>query len=251
MELEIEQPHIHIGSQNPFSSLLALNGVLAAGVPSEVVNAATGTHDRKGILSYYKTKIEEKEALLLEKQQNLRRLEAQRNVLNSQGIFRRKLSLSSLVRMLREELDLLQEPGSHVGEVTKLMGKKKVLVKVHPEGKYVVDIDPKIDIAKLTTNVRVALRNDSYTLHKILPNKVDPLVSLMMVEKVPDSTYEMVGGLDVQIKEIKEVIELPIKHPELFESLGIEQPKVHSLCLLINKRREFYFSVHLERERLC
>jgi 26S proteasome regulatory subunit T6 len=124
----------------------------------------------------------------------------------------------------------------------------------------------------------VALRNDSYTLHKILPNKVDPLVSLMMLEKVclqplcvgmsvcyhpccvgmlaglwsaivmllscgcwytsnsppfpdgdvqvPDSTYDMVGGLDKQIKEIKEVIELPVKHPELFEALGIAQPKV-------------------------
>ena len=47
----------------------------------------------------------------------------------------------------------------------------------------------------------------------------------MMVEKVPDSTYEMVGGLDKQIREIKEVIELPVKHPELFEALGIAQPK--------------------------
>lgn len=46
-------------------------------------------------------------------------------------------------------------------------------------------------ITQVTPNCRVALRNDSYTLHKILPNKVDPLVSLMMVEKVPDSTYEM------------------------------------------------------------
>ena len=46
-----------------------------------------------------------------------------------------------------------------------------------------------------------------------------------MVEKVPDSTYEMVGGLDKQIREIKEVIELPVKHPELFEALGIDQPK--------------------------
>ena len=75
--------------------------------------------------------------------------------------------------------------------------------------------------------------------------QVDPLVSLMKVEKVPDSTYDMLGGLDQQIKEIKEVcpmfalcmltfhdtasiqvIELPIKHPELFDSLGIAQPKV-------------------------
>ena len=43
---------------------------------------------------------------------------------------------------------------------------------------------------------------------------------------MPDSTYDMVGGLDKQIKEIKEVIELPVKHPELFEALGIQQPKV-------------------------
>jgi len=137
----------------------------------------------------------------------------------------------------------------------RIMGKNKVLVKVQPEGKYsafrvplsgisgaflrpfplffsvdadngaVVDIAADIDISTLKPTLRVALRSDSYTLHKILPNKVDPLVSLMMVEKVPDSTYEMVGGLDKQIKEIKEVIELPVKHPELFEALGIAQPK--------------------------
>lgn len=47
----------------------------------------------------------------------------------------------------------------------------------------------------------------------------------MKVEKVPNSTYEEIGGCDKQIKEIKEVIELPIKHPELFEALGIAQPK--------------------------
>lgn len=137
-----------------------------------------------------------------------------------------------------------------------------LLLQVHPEGKYVVDIDKSIDITKITPSTRVALRNDSYVLHLILPSKVDPLVNLMKVEKVPDSTYDMIGGLDQQIKEIKEVyfflflfvllsiagfivsdeingslfffsfminiqvIELPIKHPELFESLGIAQPKV-------------------------
>ena len=166
-----------------------------------------------GIQNYYAAKIEELEVIVRERTQNLRRLEAQRNELNSK------------VRLLREELSLLQEPGSYVGEVVNIMGRKKVLVKVHPEGKYVVDLDKTIDIAKLNVNDRVALRNDSYTLHLVLPSKVDPLVSLMKVEKVPDSTYDMVGGCDKQIKEIKEVIELPIKHPELFESLGIAQPK--------------------------
>jgi hypothetical protein len=53
----------------------------------------------------------------------------------------------------------------------------------------------------------VALKSDSFTLFRVLPSKVDPLVSLMMAEKVPDSTYDMIGGLDNQIKE---VIELPL-----------------------------------------
>jgi len=166
-----------------------------------------------GIKPYYDGKIQTLRVVVADKVKNLRRLEAQRNELNAK------------VRMLREELQLLQEPGSYVGEVVKAMGKTKVLVKVHPEGKYVVDLDPKIDMAKVTPTTRVALRNDSYALHLLLPNKVDPLVSLMMVEKVPDSTYEMVGGLSKQIMEIKEVIELPVKHPELFDALGIAQPK--------------------------
>ncbi|KAF2069776.1 hypothetical protein CYY_008899 [Polysphondylium violaceum] len=169
--------------------------------------------ETKGIKSYYISKIEELEIKVNDKAQDLRRLEAQRNELNNR------------VRMLKEELQLLTNPGSHVAEVIKLMGRNKVLVKVNPEGKFVVDIDPSIDITKLTPSTRAALKHESYTLHRILPNKIDPLVSLMKVEKIPDSTYDMVGGLDKQVKEIKEVIELPIKHPELFESLGIAQPK--------------------------
>ncbi|KAK9732979.1 hypothetical protein RND81_04G035500 [Saponaria officinalis] len=166
-----------------------------------------------GLRQYYVQRIHERQLEARSKTFNLQRLEAQRNELNSR------------VRALKEELQLLQEPGSYVGEEVKVMGKSKVLVKVHPEGKYVVDIDKNIDITKLTPSTRVALRNDSYVLHLVLPSKVDPLVNLMKVEKVPDSTYDMIGGLDQQIKEIKEVIELPIKHPELFESLGIAQPK--------------------------
>ena len=51
------------------------------------------------------------------------------------------------------------------------MGKNKILVKLHPEGKYVVDLDKNIDIAKVTIGARVALKNDSYTLHVLLPTK--------------------------------------------------------------------------------
>ena len=89
----------------------------------------------------------------------------------------------------------------------------------------VVDIDESIPIDQLKPNVRVALHAHSQKIIKVMPTKVDPIVSLMKVEKVPDSTYDMCGGLDKQIAEVKEVIELPFKHPELFEALGVQQPK--------------------------
>lgn len=177
------------------------------------VAVAPGATARAGIQSYYDTNIQELGALIKERKTNMRRLEAQRNELNAK------------VRLLREELHMLLEPASNCGEVIKAMGKQKVLVKVGQEGKYVVDLDKDIKIEDCKPNARIALRSDSYVLHKILPSKVDPLVQLMRVEKTPDSTYEMIGGVDKQIKEIKEVIELPIKHPEIFESLGIAQPK--------------------------
>lgn len=73
---------------------------------------------KDGLKNYYIAKIEELQSVLSEKSQDVRRLEAQRNELNAK------------VRMLREELMLLQEQSSYVGEVIKPMDKKKVLVKV-------------------------------------------------------------------------------------------------------------------------
>lgn len=172
-----------------------------------------GMVHESSIKPYFEHKIQETELKIRGKTENLRRLEAQRNALNDE------------VRFIKDELRLLQEPGSYVGEVIKVVSDKKVLVKVQPEGKYIVDVAKDINVKDLKASQRVCLRSDSYMLHKVLVNKADPLVSLMMVEKVPDSTYDMVGGLTKQIKEIKEVIELPVKHPELFESLGIAQPK--------------------------
>ncbi|CCE63531.1 hypothetical protein TPHA_0F00440 [Tetrapisispora phaffii CBS 4417] len=179
---------------------------------SSVATATMNSHE-SGIKPFFEQKIQETEIKVHARTENLRRLEAQRNALNDK------------VRFIEDELRLLQEPGSYVGEVIKVVSDKRVLVKVQPEGKYIVDVAPDINVKELKPSQRVCLKSDSYLLHKVLDNKADPLVSLMMVEKVPDSTYDMVGGLTKQIREIKEVIELPVKHPELFESLGIAQPK--------------------------
>ena len=104
---------------------------------------------RLGLKSYFQQKLEELDVILREKEQNVRRLEAQRNDWNEKGVSRVFIALENwqsylriaftnllldyyflLVRFIKEELMKLQEPGSQVGEVVKLMGKTRALVKV-------------------------------------------------------------------------------------------------------------------------
>lgn len=59
----------------------------------------------------------------------------------------------------------------------------------------------------------------------ILGDEVDPMVSVMKVEKAPLESYADIGGLEDQIQEIKEAVELPLTHPELYEDIGIKPPK--------------------------
>merc|ERR1712193_496562 len=58
-----------------------------------------------------------------------------------------------------------------------------------------------------------------------LSDEVDPLVAVMKVDKAPPETYGDIGGLEMQIQEIKEAVELPLTHPEVYEDIGIRPPK--------------------------
>jgi len=73
-----------------------------------------GSSELSGLESYYVNKTAELEALVREKEITTKRLEAQRNELNAK------------VRLLKEEISLVLESGSHVGEVARMMGKKKI-----------------------------------------------------------------------------------------------------------------------------
>ena len=59
----------------------------------------------------------------------------------------------------------------------------------------------------------------------VLQDETDPLVSVMKLEKAPKESYADVGGLEQQIQEIKESVELPLTHPEYYEEMGIRPPK--------------------------
>ncbi|MCQ2818650.1 MAG: hypothetical protein MJ252_15395 [archaeon] len=175
---------------------------------SQDIPMADGT-DNNMLEDYYKSKIKELEVKIKEKLLNFMQLQAQRNDLNNQVI------------KIKGEVSALLRHSDSIGEVVKVLNKENVLVKSdYSDGKMIVKVDKKIKIEDLKPGLRVTLGMGS-RINRIIPSKIDPLVSLMLVEKVPDSTYDSVGGLEQQIKEVREVIELPIKHPEIFESVSI------------------------------
>ena len=72
---------------------------------------------------------------------------------------------------------------------------------------------------------RVALNQQTFGIVEVLASEKDANVTGMEFETYPDITYDKFGGLEEQIVEVKETVELPLKEPELFEKIGIDPPK--------------------------
>merc|ERR1712147_150598 len=127
------------------------------------------------------------------------------------------------------DLKALQSVGQIVGEVLKQLTDEKFIVKATNGPRYVVGCRRQVDKAQLKPDTRVALDMTTLTIMRYLPREVDPLVYNMSHEDPGDVTYSAIGGLGEQIRELREVIELPLLNPELFQRVGITPPKG---CLL-------------------
>ena len=73
--------------------------------------------------------------------------------------------------------------------------------------------------------MRVGVDRQKYQIQIPLPPRIDPSVTMMTVEEKPDITYSDIGGSKEQIEKMREVVELPLLHPEKFVALGIDPPK--------------------------
>jgi len=128
-----------------------------------------------------------------------------------------------------DDLKALQSVGQIVGEVLKQLTEDKFIVKATNGPRYVVGCRRQLDKSKLKAGTRVALDMTTLTIMRYLPREVDPLVYNMSHEDPGNVTYSSIGGLGEQIRELREVIELPLLNPELFQRVGITPPKG---CLL-------------------
>nr|WCZ58453.1 26S proteasome AAA-ATPase subunit RPT4b [Andalucia godoyi] len=142
----------------------------------------------------------------------------------------RRQNLSTLKQMFdktEDHLRALQSVGQIIGEVLRQLDEDRYIVKASSGPRYVVGVRPKLDRSKIKVGSRVTLEMamTTFTIMRVLPREVDPMVYNMLKEDPGDVTFAGVGGLQDQIREMREVIELPLTNPELFVRVGIKAPK--------------------------
>jgi len=137
--------------------------------------------------------------------------------------------LNNQYQKSEDDLKALQSVGQIVGEVLRQLTEEKFIVKATNGPRYVVGCRRQLEKSKLKPGTRVALDMTTLTIMRYLPREVDPLVYNMSHEDPGDVSYSNIGGLGEQIRELREVIELPLLNPELFQRVGIVPPKG---CLL-------------------
>ncbi|GMF09462.1 unnamed protein product [Phytophthora lilii] len=115
--------------------------------------------------------------------------------------------------------------GQIIGEVLRQLDEDRFIVKASSGPRYVVGCRAKVDKSKLKSGTRVALDMTTLTIMRYLPREVDPTVYHMLNEDAGNVSFSSIGGLNEQIRELREVIELPLTNPELFLRVGIKPPK--------------------------
>ena len=124
----------------------------------------------------------------------------------------------------KTSIDLLRGTPVTIGTLEEIITEDQAIISVG-SGEYYVKILSIVDKEQLELGCSVLLRGNTYHIVGVLADEADPLLNVMKVDKAPTETYGDVGGLDTQIREIKEAVELPLTHPELYEEIGIKPPK--------------------------
>jgi len=138
------------------------------------------------------------------------------------------LSLPSSWLKIADKKAVSEEP-LMVGRIIKILDKDtdhtRYMAHLRKVAKYVIELSDQLSPTDVEEGMRIGVERKKYKITLPLPPKIDPTVSLMTVEDRPDVTYNDIGGYKEQLEQLREVLELPLLNPQLFEKLGIDPPK--------------------------
>jgi proteasome regulatory subunit len=153
-------------------------------------------------------------------ERRIRDLEHEKRVIEGQY-----LKMERELQSLRAEFDRMRAPPLVAATLIDVLEDGRAIVRSSAGPHFVVTASQFIKPEDLKPGVRVALNQRNLSIMEILPSKKDPLVLGMEIEEAPAVTYADVGGLEEQIREIRETVELPLLRKDLFAKVGIDPPK--------------------------
>lgn len=135
------------------------------------------------------------------------------------------MRLQNKVMLLNGELNRIKSPPLIVGTIKEKLSGDRLVVATSGGPSFVVRVSSTIKKKELKVGTKVSMNKDSMSVTGILPSSKDPMVGASEIVDKPETTFDDVGGLEDQILELKEVVELPLIKPGIFREVGIEPPK--------------------------
>lgn len=129
------------------------------------------------------------------------------------------------VKRLRAEMERLKSPPLIIGTLKDLLPDGRVVVKSSTGPDFIVSISEYVPPEDLIAGARVSLNKQTLAVMGVLPQPLDPIVTGAEIIEKPDVSYADIGGLDEQIRDVKEAVEDPLLRPELYKKVGINPPK--------------------------
>jgi 26S proteasome regulatory subunit T3 len=154
----------------------------------------------------------------LEKQ--LKFIELQENYVKDE-----QRNLKSEYLRAKEEVKRIQSVPIVIGQFLEMIDEFSGIVGSANSTSNYVRILSTIDRELLKPAASVALHRYSSALVDVLPPEADSSIQLMGVGERPDVTYADIGGADIQKQEVREAVELPLTHFELYAQIGIDPPR--------------------------
>ncbi len=139
------------------------------------------------------------------------------------GVFEENRFLKAEVMRLRKELERFQRPPLVIAEVKEVFDGGKVVVKIPNGSEFLVEVSK--SCGALTPGDFVALEQKNLIVVQKLGKLSKFAVERFVIIEKPKVGWRDIGGLNEQIREIREVVELPLKNPKLFRKIGITPPK--------------------------
>jgi proteasome regulatory subunit len=167
-------------------------------------------------------------------QDRMRQLESRNSFLEEQCIQiesekryleNQKIKYEREIRKLQSELDRMKTAPLIIGTVIDVIKNDRIIVRSSNGPQFLVNVSQYIDEKKLLPGAKVALNQHTLAIAEVIPSTEEPFVAAMEVIESVEVDYDQIGGLEEQIQELQEAVELPLIAPERFDRIGIEPPK--------------------------